>query len=112
MARATEFDKAVGARLRLERERRGISQDGLTTALRARGVPWHQTALSRTEIGERPLRLSEAVEVAAILAVPLDELIRDQFDGRRSQRVARAIAELEHLHEDIGDRLTWLKGQQ
>jgi transcriptional regulator with XRE-family HTH domain len=64
-------DAAIGARLRALRVERGVSQEDVASRLNIA-----QTSVSRIEAGTRPLRLTEALAVAALLRVGLDELAR------------------------------------
>lgn len=59
-----------------ERDRRGMTQGAFATYLRGRGVSgMHQTTLSRLESGSRPLKLREAIQIAAALEMPLAHLL-------------------------------------
>jgi transcriptional regulator with XRE-family HTH domain len=106
-----DFDKAFGARLRRARERAGISQEHLSANLAVmHDVNWHQTTVGKTEAGERPIRLSEAVAVAHLLGVPLNDLAYDPADDTpRVERVALAYAELARVRQDIDAQLTRLR---
>src|SRR3954447_4046528 len=106
-----DFDRTFGARMRQARERAGISQGDLSVNLvLMHNVHWHQTTVGKIESGGRPIRLSEAVAVADLLGVPLDELAYDRGDDTpRVERVALAYAALADVRQDIDRRLTRLR---
>jgi transcriptional regulator with XRE-family HTH domain len=105
------FDKAFGIRLRQARERAGLSQEHLSVNLLVmHDVNWHQTTVGKTEAGERPVRLNEAVALADLLGVPLHELAYDRADDApRIERVALAYAELARLRGEIDTQLSRLR---
>jgi transcriptional regulator with XRE-family HTH domain len=107
------FDTAYGSRMRQARERAGLSQEQLAANLvLMHDVNWHQTTVRRTESGERPIRLSEAIAVADLLGVPLSELAHGAADDTpRTERVALAYAALADVRQDIDRRLTRLRGE-
>lgn len=103
------IDATFGARVRREREQQGMSQEFLAGALAVFGVDWHQTTAGRVESGARPARLAEAVAVAAVLGVPLSELIGERDAVRQRERLERAAAELIHVRQEVDQRLARLR---
>lgn len=90
------FDKRVGRRIINSRDVAGLSQIDVAEKLRARGVPWSQAILSKVERGDRPLRFEEALVLAQVLGLPLEELspaspMLDRF--RRENTAALVEAE-------------------
>ncbi len=67
-------EKRIGANLRTLRERAGMSQAAVAAAMTERGHSWHQSTVARVETAAQSLRLREAVDLAAILQVPLSAL--------------------------------------
>lgn len=63
------FDLEVGARVQALREARGLMQAELASNMKARGLNWSQTILSKVERGERPLRLQEATALVKELSL-------------------------------------------
>jgi len=59
--------------------------------MRGRGWKWSQGTISTIETGERPLRFNEAVDLADLLGVPMDLLLREDGDTEISTR-ARVVA--------------------
>jgi transcriptional regulator with XRE-family HTH domain len=68
--RAFEFVVAVGANVRRERERLGLSQSALGGKLNAT-----HSAVSRIESGERDIRISDLFEVGRALNVAPAKLV-------------------------------------
>lgn len=70
-----EMDKTIGANLRAQRERSGLSQAEVAALASAAGLSsFHQTTIARIERGERPLRATEALMLARILETSLEYL--------------------------------------
>jgi len=67
----------ISHRLTTIRAFRGITQDQTAAAMRKRGHKWHQKTVSHVEgNGDgRELRLSEAVDLADVLGVTLNQLV-------------------------------------
>jgi transcriptional regulator with XRE-family HTH domain len=100
-------DEQVGQRVRELREQRGFSQQHVAmTMTMTRGHRWHQTTQAQTESGQRPLRLTEAVALADVLGVRVDELT--QVRGTWHER-GLAIGELQRLAQQIEDRVRELQ---
>lgn len=104
---ATAFETAVGGKVRKYREARGMSQRHVVEVLNAdHNLGWHQTTLAKTESGERPLRLSEAIVLADVFGVPVESLSPLAAPGQpegteillraRASEMAHAAKLLEH----------------
>lgn len=74
MSVVIERDVLIGEAVAFHRGPR--SQKSLGEAMRARGHRWSQATVWSVEKGDRPLKLAEAVDVAAELGVELDTLLR------------------------------------
>lgn len=70
--------------------------------MKAYGYDWHQTQVGRIEAGQRPLRLNEAVDLAALFGVSLDTL------ATRAAPDAD-IDELRRLAEETSARVARIK---
>lgn len=69
-------DQEIGRRVRDAREDAGIKQQGdLVPLLRAAGLPWSQGTLSRVELGQRSVKVTEAAVLAEVLGVTVPALI-------------------------------------
>ena len=104
-----EADARFAQRVKAERERRRISQTQLVTALAAKnGIRWHQSTMTKVEAGERPVRLMEALALASVLGMPLDDLLDDpdseEARRRRSERLRGQHLELFHIQTYIAMR--------
>jgi hypothetical protein len=55
------------------------------------GYEWHQTLIGRIEAAQRPLRLNEAVDLAALYGVPLERLLRPAFAAITAERLDTEI---------------------
>lgn len=70
-----QTDQNIANNVKRLRDQAGLKQAELVDRLRVNGLEdWHPTTLSRTESGERPVRLSEAVVLAHVLGVTAEEL--------------------------------------
>ena len=52
-----------------------VNQAEFAGAMREHDCPWHQSTMSRLEKGGRDINLTEAIAIADILGVTLQELI-------------------------------------
>ena len=99
-------DEQIGRNL--VRLRGDISQKDLADKMRDFGWKWSQATVWSIEKGERPLRLTEAIDLAGILAVSMDALIGDddvvddmyranayQNQARRAQVETRTALDLQ-----------------
>jgi transcriptional regulator with XRE-family HTH domain len=102
-------EEIAGRRLALFRQERGWSQSEVARRMEAYGYNWHQTTVGRVESGKRPLRLNEAVHVAAMFGVsPIQLIVPNVTPDRLSDDIkatedARSSI-LERL-EDARDKL-------
>lgn len=119
-------DQRFGQRVRATREQLGFAQEHVAALMRSlHGVQWHQTTVAKIEAGTRPVKLSEAVGIAHVLATDLSALVDDgeprdahryltefQHRARRTevQRMARYVElrllqldEIETFERSLGD---------
>jgi len=69
-------EELAGAELRRLRQLRRWSQDEVARRMSASGhANWHQTTVGKTEAAARPLRLNEAVTLAALFDIPVTQLV-------------------------------------
>lgn len=64
-----------GVNVRALRESRGMSQESLAFLMSARGFSFHQTTAQRIESGKRKTSIGEAVALAALFSVSVNDLI-------------------------------------
>jgi transcriptional regulator with XRE-family HTH domain len=91
--RSVLSDEQIGKNL--ARLRGDMSQKELAAAMRERGFRWSQATVWSVEKGERPLRLSEAEEIAAILGTFSSYLAEDD-DLAGVSEVLRVVADAHH----------------
>jgi transcriptional regulator with XRE-family HTH domain len=104
---ARPTDEAIGQRVRERREQLRLSQAHIAMKMNLKGHQWHQTTVAKTETGERPLRLTEALALAEALFVQLSVFLgQAPIDPDR----ASAIGELRRLVEHIEARVAELEG--
>lgn len=90
----TDRDVEIGRAVARFRTNSGMTQAELAAKMRERGWKWVQPTAWSAEQGKRPLRLAEAVDLAAILSVPLDALLQDPLSRTIGElQVSRADAE-------------------
>lgn len=67
---------------------------------------WHQTTVGKTEAGQRPLRLNEAVALGGLLGIPLTQLLAPlQVDADAvAAEIERTEAELAALNKQAGSQ--------
>jgi len=69
----TSLDERIGSNI--VRFRADRSQQSLADAMRDREWKWSQATVWSVETGERPLRLSEAIDLAEVLGIMLPALL-------------------------------------
>lgn len=89
----SEKDVAIGENV--TKLRGAKTQQDVADAMRARGYKWSQATVWAVEKGERPLRLAEASDLAAILDQQVDALVSNSLEAallNRMQESVRAVA--------------------
>ncbi|WP_272948536.1 helix-turn-helix domain-containing protein [Kribbella albertanoniae] len=102
-------------RLRMERERQGLSQAELARRVtEVLGVNVDKSAVARIEQQTRAIRLDEAAAMAEVLGLPIAALLSDRSAGEnealKQQYLADRVAaqrQWEQIRQEI-DRLTGL----
>ena len=65
-----------GSHARARREFLGMSQQGVAMILKENfGIPWHQTVVAKIESGARQVKLNEALALAQIYAMSVEDLV-------------------------------------
>lgn len=91
-----ESDKDVGDNVRALRG--ATSQQDLADQMRERGWNWAQATVWSLEIGKRPLRLLEAQDLADVLGVSLEDLLRPPESAQREREILRAADAVIQAH--------------
>ena len=97
-------------RVRLDLSQRDVAQ----VMADRHNLGWHQTTVAKVEAGDRPVRVSEALALADVLGVHVDELLDQPADSPEARQYQAThlharLHELERLQGDIGRRHRQLK---
>lgn len=109
----SDRDSAIGANvMRLRGE---MSQQAVADAMRERGHKWSQATVWSVEKGDRPLRFTEAEDLASVFRVMLQSLTMTPKDARvvqlvdevakAGEAVADAVARFEARHDTLSVEL-------
>ncbi|MGJ9405293.1 helix-turn-helix domain-containing protein [Nesterenkonia aurantiaca] len=92
----------IGPRIAALRKARNMSQGELAAA-----IDMHQPRLSRIEAGRIEIRLSEALDISQVLAVPVGEIATGETDeaAAHRMRVERQLEDLLHTLTKFQDSL-------
>src|SRR4051794_39559980 len=91
--RQPTHDERVGLNLKAARERAGISQTALAERMAEAGfTAWRQTTVSRTERGERALKMGEFRKLGKIVGADLSEGTEFASSLRAFNKTAHAQA--------------------
>lgn len=86
-------EQQFGARLRELREHYDLTQAALAKRLDDRGVKLDPSAIARLEKGLRSIRLNEAVTIASVMQMNVDELLRPALPP--DEQVAQAKKQID-----------------
>ena len=70
-----EFEKLVGARIRLYREQCKLTQEQLSAQLQVRGCDITRSALAKIEVGQRHIYIDEIRLFKELLGVEYEDLL-------------------------------------
>jgi transcriptional regulator with XRE-family HTH domain len=101
-------EEIFASQMRRRRAQLGISTRTFAERMRQQGHEWHHTTVQRTESSKRPVRLDEAVSIAAILNVSLSQLLRPKADERQH---AEALTKLTQAYNALFDRARYMQVQ-
>lgn len=73
-----EYEKQVGRRIRMYREKRKMTQEMLAAKLQLRGCDITRSALAKMEVGQRHIYIDELVLIAELLGVEYADLLREK----------------------------------
>lgn len=109
-------DSIFARRLREVRQQAGVTQQQLAARMTEVGHKLHRSAVAKIELGERPVTIGEAVQLAGILGVPLVELVTDrgaatELERQHAVRVEAQIA-VRSLQHEAAERHKLLKEQE
>jgi transcriptional regulator with XRE-family HTH domain len=109
-------DSIFARRLREVRQQAGVTQQQLAARMTEVGHKLHRSAVAKIELGERPVTIGEAVQLAGILGVPLMELVTDrgaatELERQHAARVEAQIA-VRSLQHEAAERHKLLQEQE
>ena len=71
-----QIEKTVGQNIRSLREKKGYTQDYVTTKMQLAGCDITRSAFAKIEVGQRHLYPDEIILIKQILEVDYDEIFR------------------------------------
>jgi transcriptional regulator with XRE-family HTH domain len=109
-------DSIFARRLREVRQQAEVTQQQLAARMAQVGHKVHRSAIAKIELGERPVTIGEAVQLAGILGVPLMELVSDRGAATEVERkhAARVEAQItvRSLQHEAAERHKLLEEQK
>ena len=69
-----EIEKAIGANIRVLREKASMTQDELSAKMQVNGCDVTRSALAKIEVGQRHLYPDEIIVIKKILKVSFDDI--------------------------------------
>ena len=96
----------AGRALRRLRKARGWSQDEVGRRMKAYGYDFHQTMIAKIEAAQRPLRVRELADFAALYGMEVHELIYPPAGSLRevSREIATVTDHLQAADRDVQAR--------
>ena len=104
---ATEYGRALGAKLRSIRQQQGMSLHGVEEKSEGR---WKAVVVGSYERGDRAVTVQKLAELADFYGVPVAELLPDSAPGSASEPPARLVLDLERLGQVPADKVGPLAG--
>lgn len=96
-------ESIMGVTLRTLRMKRGLSQDQVADRMRVAGFSWQQTTVAKTEGGQRPIRVNEAVALARMFDVTVSYLLTPRREDEHQIRIAEARRSLERAQYGVAE---------
>jgi transcriptional regulator with XRE-family HTH domain len=91
---ASDYARALGARLRSIRQQQGLSLHGVEEKSQGR---WKAVVVGSYERGDRAVTVQKLAELADFYAVPVSELLPDSSPAAAAEPPQRLIIDLERL---------------
>lgn len=92
-----EPERTLAGQVRAIREKLGMTQAEVAREMSARGLVMRQSTIAKIEAAQRPVRVNEAVMLAAILRATVDDLLSEPGQRDRLDALAAARAEEREL---------------
>lgn len=106
-ARSVPFESQMAERIRLEREQRGWSLDGLAKRVSDAGCPLDRSAIYKIERGDRRITLDEAGALALVFGTSIDRLMQPAavVASKRAQKLfdqyVKLLGEIDDRHREL-----------
>lgn len=97
---ASDYARALGARLRSIRQQQGLSLHGVEEKSQGR---WKAVVVGSYERGDRAVTVQKLAELAQFYGVPMSELLPDGSPAAASEPPVRIILDLERLNQVPAD---------
>jgi len=97
----SDRDEAIGQNLTRFRGER--TQQDIADAMRSLGYKWSQATVWAVEKGERPMRLTEAIDVAGILGVDVSDMVSTRAEGMFRVALRKMMDAYENLGKVVSD---------
>ena len=91
---ATDYARALGARLRSIRQQQGMSLHGVEEKSQGR---WKAVVIGSYERGDRAVTVQKLAELADFYTVPVSELLPDSSPSAAAEPPSRLVIDLERL---------------
>jgi transcriptional regulator with XRE-family HTH domain len=101
---ASDYAKALGARLRSIRQQQGLSLQGVEEKSSGR---WKAVVVGSYERGDRAVTVSRLAELADFYRVPVAELL-PEGGGPRHESAGKIVLDLEKLYDQTHDELSYV----
>jgi transcriptional regulator with XRE-family HTH domain len=113
----SDFSDAIFARrLREVRQVAGVTQQQLADRMTAVGHKMHRSAIAKIEVGDRPVSIGEAVQLAGQLGTTLMDLVTDARLDLPEERLHRerveAMIRVRSLQHEAAERHRYLDEAQ
>lgn len=103
-------------RLREVRQVTGVTQQQLADRMTAVGHKMHRSAIAKIEVGDRPVSIGEAVQLAGQLGTTLMDLVTDARSDSPEERLHRerveAMIRVRSLQHEAAERQKYLDEAQ
>ena len=99
---ATEYARALGAKLRSIRQQQGMSLHGVEEKSDGK---WKAVVVGSYERGDRAVTVQQLAELAEFYGVPVAELLPDSSPGAAAEPPSRLILDLERLGQVPADKV-------
>lgn len=99
---ATEYARALGAKLRSIRQQQGLSLHGVEEKSQGK---WKAVVVGSYERGDRAVTVQKLAELAEFYGVPVAELLPDSTPGSAAEPPARLVLDLERLGQVPTDKV-------